>query len=832
VGRTSLELGWITEEDRRHLINNLQRDGLVQDTELKLRTKDGRIVHCLFNGVIVTIHGQQVLLSIAQDITSRKQYEKELQELTHFNKEIITGAGEGIIVYDREFRYKLWNRFMEELTGIHAEEVINRNALEIFPHLRDQKIDELLGSALAGETVTSTDTDFFISKTGRSGWVTGTYTPQRDGQGEIVGVIAIIRDITSQKEAEEVLRESEERFRLLAENAPDAIFITTEKRFAYLNKEATNVLGATNEEQLLGHPLLDRIHPDFRDIVDKRAQSVYEGKTVPRMEQQYLKMDGTPFDAEVSVVPFRYQGENGALVFLRDITARKKTEIAIQEGARLNQLLLDSLPCVTLLLKPLTREIVAANAAAIKVGAVPGKQCFATWAQRQAPCPFCLAPRVWETNQDQHLEIEYGGVYWDAHWVPIKKDLYLHYAFDITQRKEEEKIKQTLEAQIFQAQKMEALGTLAGGIAHDFNNILGSMTGFAELTALDLPETAEGRYYLNYLLKAAERARHLVKQILSFSRQEQTERRPIALTPVVKETLKFLRASLPTTIEIRTHLKAENDMIVADPTQIHQVLLNLATNAAHAMEEKGGVLEISLENVQLSPEENVTYKGGWLPGPFLELRVGDTGHGMEPEVLERIFDPFFTTKDPGKGTGLGLSVVYGIIKDHEGVIQATSTPGKGTTFRVLFPEVQVPLLEVTHEESQQIYKGSGHILFVDDDVDFFQMGKEMLGSLGYRVAAYESSIVALDIFKANPHRFDLIICDQTMPGLTGLELAVACSRLRPDIPIILCTGFSESITPEKVKAAGIDEVVTKPYNLHQISKIIKKVLKKSEPATE
>jgi two-component system cell cycle sensor histidine kinase/response regulator CckA len=645
---------------------------------------------------------------------------------------------------------------------------------------------------------------------------------------EIVSQLGDISwDIVEAKRAEEALRESEERFRLLVENAPDAIFIQTEKRFAYLNKEALRLFGAATAEQLLGRPVIERFHPDFHAIIQDRIRLVNEERmAVPRMEQQYLKMDGTPIDVEVSTVPFRYQRQNGGLVFVRDITDRKQAEEAVQAGMRLNQLLLDGLPCSAKLLRPHTWEIVAANEVAVQLGAVPGASCFTTFGQGQEPCPYCLAPKAWETGQTQHLEIESVGQVWDVYWVPIKEDLCLNYAFDITARKEAERTQKMLEAQLFQAQKMEALGTLAGGIAHDFNNILGAMLGFGELAYLGLPQDSDEAAYLENLLKAGDRARSLVKQILSFSRKEKAALQPLFLTPIIKETLKFLRASLPTTIEIKTYLLAGKTMVVADPTQINQILLNLTTNAAHAMEEKGGILEIGLKVVQLSPEETSLYEG-IAPGPYLELRVSDTGQGLEPGIQERIFEPFFTTKEPWKGTGMGLSVVYGIVKSLEGTIKVSSQPGQGTTFQVLFPVVEVKIPEAEPEVRPPLSRGEGHILFVDDDQDFFPAGQRMLTELGYEVSAFDSSLEALKEFQAQPQQFDLIICDQTMPGLTGLELAAAFSRLRPDLPIILCTGFSETVTPEKARAAGVREVVTKPFDLRQIGESIKKVLKKN-----
>ncbi|MEW6658296.1 MAG: PAS domain S-box protein [Thermodesulfobacteriota bacterium] len=639
-------------------------------------------------------------------------------------------------------------------------------------------------------------------------------------------------DITERKRAEEELRQSEERFRLLVENAPDAIVIQKEKRFAYLNKEALRLFGASTEEQLLGRPVLERFPLDLHDLIQERIRLVnIERKAIPPRELQVLQMDGTPMEVEASTVPFRYQEKNGALVFFRDISDRKRAEEAVQAGVRLNRLLLDSLPCVAMLIRPYTREIVAANQAALQVGAVPGAFCYATWGQRQDPCPFCLAPQAWETGQSQYLEVEALDKVWDAHWVPIKEDLYLHYAFDITARKETERTQKMLEAQLMQAQKMEALGTLAGGIAHDFNNILGAMLGFAELAHIGLPEDSEAGGYLENLLKAGDRARSLVKQILSFSRQEKATRQPLSLTPIIKEALKFLRASLPTTIEIKTHLQAGKAMVVADPTQIQQILLNLVTNAAHAMEEKGGILAIGLRVVHLTPEETSLYEG-IAPGPYLELRVSDTGPGLDPEIRKRIFEPFFTTKEPWKGTGMGLAVVYGIVKSMAGTIRVISQPGQGAAFLVLLPLVEVEPAQAELEIITPLSKGAGRLLFVDDDADFFQAGQRMLTELGYEVAAFDNSLEALQEFQAQPRQFDLLICDQTMPGLTGLELAAACSRVRPDLPIILCTGFSEIITPEKVRAAGVREVVTKPFDLRQIGESIKKVLKKNQTIVE
>ncbi|MDD2902151.1 MAG: PAS domain S-box protein [Syntrophales bacterium] len=770
-----------------------------------------------------------VIFILSHNIVRRRLAEKALLASETGLRNVIDCTAEAILTVDKNRIITSFNPAFTRLLGYTAAEVLGQPAALIHPSEEQfQTFGEMVYPAIAATG--SWRGEYELKK--KDGTLTPTeksLTPQRLPDGTLMGYIGALRDISEEKRAEEALRQSEERFRLLVENAPDAILIQTTGRFAYVNKEALRLFGAATAEQLVGQPVITRVHPACQEIVKDRMWRLNEAKeAVPCMEQQYLKLDGAIFDVEVSAVPFRYRGEDGALIFVRDITERKKAEAALKEGWQLNQILMDSLPCVAMLLRPHTREIVAANEAAMQVGAIPGAHCYATFGRRQDACLFCRAPATWQTGQAQHLEVEALGVVWDAHWVPIQEGLYLHYAFDITARKETEKSQKMLEAHLFQAQKMEALGTLAGGIAHDFNNVLGAMMGFTELASIELAESTAVRAYLDNVLKAGERARHLVKQILSFSRQEKVVQQPISLTPIVKETLKFLRASLPTTIKIHTRLQAGDAIVVADPTQIHQTLLNLCTNAAHAMEEKGGTLEINLRELVISSQEKSLGYGSYAnlpPGSYLELMVSDTGHGMEPAVMARIFDPFFTTKEPWKGTGMGLAVVYGIVKTLNGGIQVTSQPGQGATFRVLLPVAEGGPPEAIPEFLTPLSRGRGCILFVDDDEDFFPAGQRMLAELGYEVVSYNSSLKALEDFAAQPHRFDLIISDLTMPGLTGLELATACLHLRPDIPFILATGFSETVPPEKVRSTGVGEVVAKPFNLHQIGEIIKNVFK-------
>ncbi|MGD8548448.1 MAG: ATP-binding protein [Desulfobacterales bacterium] len=395
---------------------------------------------------------------------------------------------------------------------------------------------------------------------------------------------------------------------------------------------------------------------------------------------------------------------------------------------------------------------------------------------------------------------------------------------DITERKIAEEEKTKLQSQLQQVQKMESIGTLAGGIAHDFNNILGIIVGNTELAMDDVPEWHPARQNLKEIRTASIRARDVVKQIMAFSRQSPQQMKPVRIIPIIKESLKLLRSSIPTTIEIHQNISSESDTVRADPTQINQVLINLCTNAVHAMGEKGGVLEVRLEDIEVNSSSAVHYHD-LSSGKYVRLTVNDTGHGIEPNILERIFDPYFTTKEVGRGSGMGLSVVHGIVKSHGGTISVISEPGEGTIFHVLFPGIEdEPEPEV--DVAVEIPRGKERILFVDDEKAMVDTIQPMIERLGYTVIARTSSIEALEAFRANPGRFDLVITDFTMPNMTGMELAKALLKLRSDIPIVLCTGYSEHINEDKAKASGIRAFLLKPVVLDEIANTIRKVLDK------
>ncbi len=386
--------------------------------------------------------------------------------------------------------------------------------------------------------------------------------------------------------------------------------------------------------------------------------------------------------------------------------------------------------------------------------------------------------------------------------------------FDITETKK-------LETQLQQSQKMESIGTLAGGIAHDFNNILAAVIGYTEIALDDVKENKALYNNLQQVLKAGERAKDLVKQILTFSRQTDQELQPVQVQKIAREALKLLRATLPTTIEIKHDIQNEST-VLADPTQLHQVLMNICTNASHAMQEKGGILEISINNVELNLGFTLNYPD-LKPGPYLKMTIKDTGHGMPPEVLERIFDPFYTTKEKGEGTGMGLSVVHGIVKSHGGTITVYSEPHKGSTFNVYLPVIGRDISSEIITE-KLLPTGTERILFVDDEQAIVHSGRLILESLGYEVVTKTSSIEALELFKLQKDRFELVITDMTMPRMTGENLAKELMNIRPDIPVVLCTGFSAKIDKTKAMSLGIRAFISKPILKRELAEIIRAIL--------
>jgi PAS domain S-box-containing protein len=400
---------------------------------------------------------------------------------------------------------------------------------------------------------------------------------------------------------------------------------------------------------------------------------------------------------------------------------------------------------------------------------------------------------------------------------------------DISSRFEAQERAAVMEGRLRQAQKMEAIGTLAGGIAHDFNNILAAILGYTELAKLNVAPGSAMEKDLDQVLIAGDRARDLVKQILAFSRQAEVERILMKIQPLFKEGLKLIRSSIPTTISITADIDPQTGTVFADPTQVHQILMNLCTNASHAMEDTGGILSVALQTVFIQPDDPKRHLH-LAPGEYAELTVSDTGSGIHPDIIDKIFDPYFTTKEQGKGTGLGLAIIHGVIADYGGAITVESQLGEGSTFHVFFPVTEQEALPKINEE-EDIPKGRERILFIDDEELLVNMGRDILERLGYHVTVKQSSSEAMETFKDKPDKFDLVITDQTMPEMTGLELAENILQVRPDMPIILCTGYSALVDEQVAKAQGIKRFLLKPIRRRTIAQAIRQILDGEEQSS-
>lgn len=467
---------------------------------------------------------------------------------------------------------------------------------------------------------------------------------------------------------------------------------------------------------------------------------------------------------------------------------------------------------------------------------VIGRHCYEMAHGLSEPCSKlgreCRIGEVFETGRTlscrhEHVQADGSKVWVDVFLSPLRNENQeITHVIQAVRNVTDEV---DLERKFLHAQKMEAIGVLSGGIAHDFNNILTPIISYTELALTDLrQEILPNEAHLQHVLDAATRAKNLVKRILTFSLQNEQKQVPVRVSLIVGEALRLLRATLPTTIEIFREITSE-DEILGDPTQIHQILLNLCTNAAHAMRENGGELRVSLSSVFL--DSRAAGKDGLSlkPGPFLKLVISDTGHGIDPGIMDKIFDPFFTTKVPNEGTGLGLSVTHGIVKTHGGAINVRSIPGKGTTFEILLPTIDRIAPEPVAVE-RPIPRGCERILYVDDEPTIVYSISKILELLGYQVDSKTSSIEALESFRLSCAKegFDLVITDMTMPAMTGLDLACEILRLKPDTPIILCTGFSEMDTWQKAKSAGVARFISKPIITRELAETIRDVLD-SEP---
>jgi PAS domain S-box-containing protein len=669
-------------------------------------------------------------------------------------------------------------------------------------------------------------------------------SPVRGDDGRVTHVLWKAHDVADRLRAEAALRESEARLSLVFNSSSDTLLLFSveaedQYRLVMANRALRDVLHQHRPERagreiaglmmsefvtdVLGLPS-DRIAKNnelFRHVIESTVPFTYENRD----------WHGSDLVSEVTLVPvFDSTGRcTHILRSSRDITTRR----AAEDSLRLHGFMMTHAPLGVLMLDGAHRIIFANEAACQLLASSRDDLLHSRATELDAPgLPSQWASLLADAKQRGRVSAEIERAAPDGSRHPLEltiacldyagQEIACVFVRDVEERRRAETTRRTLEAELFHAQKMEAIGTLAGGIAHDFNNILAAIVGNAEMAQNDPALGAAVRQDIDEVLRATRRARDLVRQILTFSRKQDAERRPVRVAEVIEDVTRLIRATIPSTIELRSVIDDADATILGDSTQLHQVLMNLCTNAAHAVGDAHGTISLGQALDTIDPG---ALRGDLLPGRYVCVSVSDTGHGMDRATMERVFEPFFTTKEPGVGTGLGLAVVHGIVRNHDGVALVESEPGAGTTFRLYFP-LLAPVAAPSDGETGDVPRGAGErVLFVDDEPALAAVTSRILERLGYSVLALRSATEALSVFRANPSAFDLVISDLTMPGLTGAQLTVEMRRLRANVPVILSTGYLDRLDGATASSLQVRELLMKPYTTEMLATAVQRALR-------
>lgn len=872
----------IHPEDRDLVFEAALSKTVVEDYEIEYRVvrPDGTVRWIRDRAFPVRDESGNVhrVAGIAEDITARRQSEEELRE-QHI---ALTNAMPGISRVDASGHYTHVNRHYARLLGYEPEELVG------LPFAQSVHPEDMLAAMRAYEQMKLSGKCEVelrgIRKDKSLFWKQVLMVRINPAEGTPSGHHCFMRDITSRKLNELLLEGQKAVLETIAFGAPTSETFSTIVRFIETMAPGTFAsLSVVSEDR---RHLKSGAAPSLPESFGAAIHELHIGEsTCPCATAAHLRQRVTVTDLAGSQAPRPYQEAADAA----GIRACASTPILSSEGTALGTLTIyfnstrgptpeeQHLTHVATQLAAIVIEqqrtqraeqetrdryghiVTSAIDAVITLDEELRVQVFNPAAERMFGCTQAQALNQPLDNfvQERHHTLlrEYlsrsskdgatlgttvpiNGRHTNGEEFPIEasisqtrlhgQNVYTAILRDLTEKQKSEKTRSQLESRLRQSQKMEAIGTLAGGIAHDFNNILGAVMLNIELARGELPAGHPSHEYLAALKTSSIRARDLVRQILAFSRQQEQQRTVLRLERIVAEALKLVRAALPANIVINLHLCSDGPSIIADPTQLHQVLTNLSTNAAHAMRERGGELEIHQQSVTVTKEMAAT-SPDLQPGDYVELTVSDTGTGMTPEVLERIFDPFFTTKPLGEGTGLGLAVVHGIMKDHDGAIVVDSTPGKGTRFHLYFPAVDLPESTV-NDPNHPIPRGQGQrILVVDDEDALLKVNQRTLERLGYSVTAFTSPTVALEAFRMNPALFDLVITDLAMPGLSGVDLSRELKNFRPECPIIITTGYTASLDTQNVKSLGLAGIIFKPATPVTIGEMVHRALTTHHP---
>ncbi len=780
------------------------------------------------------------LASLIFAVSSMSRLRKS--EILH--ETILETTGTAILIIEEDMTISFVNKEFEKMTGYPQEEVVNQKKWTEFVTEADREwmIRQHNLRRTAEANLVRRNYEFRLVN--REGRLKDVYLVVSMIPGTKKTLASLI-DLTDVKQAQEALKQSESWYRTLFENTGTATVILEEDTtISFANAEFMAMSGYAKEEIEGKKSWTDfTFREDLDDMLTRHRQRRQNGEPpLKQYEFRFVDKGGRIRNIflHVDIIP----GTKKSIAALLDITDRKQAEESLKEAQRQMADIIDFLPDATFVIDK-AGKVIAWNRAIEALTGV-GKESILGKGNREYALHFfrerkptlidlVLQPREEAEKSDNHLKWK-GNVLTGELHIPnlAGKEVYLLGTASIlydtkgsvvgaieTIRDVTERVR--MEHQFHQAQKMEAIGALAGGIAHDFNNILGAIMGYAELYREQVRDRPKVHHAMGEVFKAAVRAKDLVQQILTFSRRTVQEKRPTAVIPIIQEVAGFIRASLPKTIEIRQKLNVSSDMILADDTQVHQVLMNLCTNAGQAMADKGGILEIGLEEVLIGEKEH--WRVPSLPiGRYLRLDVRDTGHGIPQEDLGKIFDPYFTTKGIGEGTGLGLAVVHGIVKDHGGEIKVYSEIGKGALFSVYWPLMEKPEDVIRPHAEPDLSGGDERLLLIDDEEPLACLVKEFLEGLGYRVVSETDPLKAVEEFRRNSDEFDLVITDKTMPHMTGFDVVRELRKIRADIPVILCSGFQEKDDQGKQTALGIRFFIMKPVRMQELAETVRKAL--------
>ncbi len=844
MGKHATEL--ILPEDIKEMVDDIFRDlisekGGARSTNENL-TKDGsRIICDWYNTNLKDADGNVIgVASLVHDITNRKQSEEVLRTSEKEYRSTLNNLLIGVVVHANDTSILFSNPEATNILGLTYEQMSGKKTIDpswnfVHEDLTIVKVAEYPVSIVFSTKKPLYDYVFGINRPDRDyiTWVIVNAIPVFVNDSALDKVIVNFVDITALKQAETAIKKSESMQSKMVANIGDVIVIIDQDGINRYKSPNVEKLFGWKTEDVVGASTWDNVHPEDLESIQKFFGTLmHDPNAVGTTECRYKCKDG-------SYRWIEFTGNNllndpdirGILGNYHDITDRKQAEKSLRESeVRFKALHNASFGGIAIHDKGIILECNQglSEITGYSVTELIGMDGLLLIAEKSRSIVMNNIVTGYEKPYEAtglRKNGEEFPIRIEARNIPYKGKTARTVEFrDITGQKLAEEEREKLQAQLTQSQKMESIGTLAGGIAHDFNNILSGIFGFSQLAQKHMvnnPEKAEKD--IEQVLEGARKATELVQQILTFSRKSTHKKQPLAIFIVIKEALKLLRASIPTTIEIKETIVSKAT-VMADPTKIHQIIMNLCTNAYHAMLETGGVLAVGLREVDFSQKDCIPGLN-IVPGRYLKLEVSDTGIGMESTTMEKIFEPYFTTKTPDKGTGLGLAVVFGIIEEHNGYIKVYSEPEQGSTFHIYFPIIEKtpdPYIMKKGEESPK--SGSETILFVDDDKAVLNSIQALLQELGYTIIPFSDGKKALEAYKKNPDRFDLVITDMTMPGITGLQLAKKILKLQPEQPVVLCTGHSELINREKALATGISEYFEKPVLVKELSKVIRTVL--------